>query len=143
MSDRYVVEEEKAACGHCGLGAEWTVVDTKEDCAIGIGWLDKEPAEEVAALMNQAHETALREEAEIIQRFIDSRGRHEGVHDFGDAGICCKRCEAAYTEAEAVLDSDLASLRASFDQSGWIPPGVSREGDRPCQPPAGLIKGER
>lgn len=39
-----------------------------------------------------------------IQRFYETRGRHEGAHVF-DSGVACSLCDRAYISAEAELDA--------------------------------------
>lgn len=89
MTDFYRVEEENEnGCDKCGHGCYWTIVSGEGDSEIGIGtsWGDKELADDVCDLMNQAYESGREssdplvneEEAKLVAFFNSPEGSKLG-----------------------------------------------------------------
>jgi hypothetical protein len=56
VSDFYRVVDDGIGCEHCGSGKHWTIVhgEGKDETGVGQSWRDKETAEDICELMNQA-----------------------------------------------------------------------------------------
>lgn len=58
---RYIVIEDTPGCGKCGSDGIWMVCDTKEDICVGTSYLDKDDADDLAELLNQAFNDGIQE----------------------------------------------------------------------------------
>lgn len=52
--EEYIVELDTPGCGHCGANSFWRIVNS-DDCATSTSYGDKELAEDICDLMNDAY----------------------------------------------------------------------------------------